>query len=90
MVHLGQRGIQSILLEGGSGLAGAALRLGLIDKFILFYAPKFLGGADGLGLFGGTSAARMEQAFCLETARVRRFGGDVMIEAYPEGTCSQG
>lgn len=90
MVHLGGRGIQSILLEGGSELAGAALRQGLIDKFILFYAPKFLGGSDGFGLFGGVSAVRMDQAFCLETARVRRFGGDVMIEAYPEGTCSRG
>lgn len=89
MERLGAGGIQSILLEGGSELAGAALRQGLIDKFILFYAPKFLGGADGIGLFGGTSVERMGRAFHLETARVRRFGGDVMIEAYPEEACSR-
>lgn len=89
MERLGARGIQSILLEGGSELAGAALRQGLIDKFILFYAPLFLGGADGIGLFGGASVERMERAFRLETARVRRFGGDIMIEAYPEEACSR-
>ncbi|BBA70186.1 Riboflavin biosynthesis protein RibD [Geobacter sulfurreducens] len=89
MERLGARGIQSILLEGGSELAGAALRQKLVDKFILFYAPIFLGGADGIGLFGGKSVERMERAFRLETVRVRRFGGDVMIEAYPEEACSR-
>ncbi len=90
MQRLGAKGIQSILLEGGSELAGAALRQGLIDKFILFYAPIVLGGAAGIGLFGGKSVERMGRAFRLETARVRRFGGDVMIEAYPEEACSLG
>lgn len=90
LARLGARGVQSILLEGGSELAGEALRAGLIDKCVLFFAPKFLGGADGLGLFGGPSAARMNGCRRLKDISVRRFGSDVMIEAYPEEPCLPG
>ncbi|MBT1075893.1 bifunctional diaminohydroxyphosphoribosylaminopyrimidine deaminase/5-amino-6-(5-phosphoribosylamino)uracil reductase RibD [Geobacter grbiciae] len=90
LARLGARGVQSILLEGGSELAGEALRAGLIDKCVLFYAPKFLGGAAGLGLFGGPSAERMDGCYRLKDVRVRRFGDDVMIEAYPEDLCLPG
>src|SRR6185369_4682982 len=38
--QLGALGVQSILLEGGSHLAGAALRAGLVDKCMIFLAPK--------------------------------------------------
>ena len=88
--RLGARGVQSILLEGGSELAGEALRAGLIDKFVLFYAPKLLGGADGFGIFGGPSAERMDGCRGLKDVSVRRFGNDVMIEAYPEEPCLPG
>lgn len=87
LVRLGARGVQSVLLEGGSALAGEALRAGLIDKFILFYAPKLLGGSDGFGLFSGPSVERMDDCFRLKTEAVRRFGDDIMIEAYPEESC---
>ena len=84
--RLGARGIQSVLLEGGATLAGEALRLGIIDKFILFYAPKLLGG-DGPGLFSGPGAAVMADAARLRDVKLRRFGADFMLEGYPEGPC---
>jgi len=90
LFRLGARGIQSILLEGGSELAGNALRAGLIDKVLLFFAPKLLGGSDGFGPFGGPSAKRMDGCLRLKDPRVRRFGDDVMIEAYPEEPCLPG
>ncbi len=85
---LGGMGIQSLLLEGGRELAGEALRMGLIDKFLLFYAPKLVGGADGPGLFGGKGVERMDDARMLGDIRMRRFGEDFMIEGYPRGICS--
>ena len=48
MGKLGTLGIQSILLEGGSRLAGEALVNGLIDECVFFYAPKVI-GSDGFG-----------------------------------------
>lgn len=87
LARLGSRGVQSVLIEGGSTLAGRALRAGLIDKFVLFYAPKFLGGADGFGLFSGPASRMMDECRRLKDVTVRRFGDDVMIEAYPEEEC---
>lgn len=83
---LGREGIQSVLLEGGSTLAGEALRLRLIDKFLLFYAPKIIGG-EAPGLFAGKGSGRMADAVRLKDLKMRRFGEDVMIEGYPEGEC---
>lgn len=85
--RLGSCGIQSILLEGGRSLASTALHEGLIDKFLLFYAPKVLGGEDGFGLFSGKGVEKMECAVTLKNIAVRRFGEDIMVEAYPEKSC---
>jgi len=80
--RLGEIGVQSILLEGGSHLAGAALRAGLIDKCMIFLAPKLVGGA-GIGLFAGDGVAIMGDAIRLEGMTVRRVGVDLVIEGTP-------
>jgi diaminohydroxyphosphoribosylaminopyrimidine deaminase / 5-amino-6-(5-phosphoribosylamino)uracil reductase len=87
LAQLGNRGVQSVLLEGGSKLAGDALRLGLIDKYVLFLAPKLLGG-EGPGLFAGPGAERMADALRLRDLSVRRFGSDILVTGYPEVPCS--
>lgn len=86
MRRLGERGIQSILLEGGERLCGEMLRNGLIDRFLLFYAPKLLGGKGKL-LFAGAGAALMQDSLPLSIRKVSRVGVDILVEAYPEGKC---
>lgn len=86
MKKLGAMGIQSLLLEGGRELAGEAMRLRLIDKYLLFYAPKLVGG-DGIGLFAGKGVERMDDAPRLNNIQIRRFGHDLMLEGYPEYSC---
>lgn len=80
---LGERGVQSVLLEGGSHLAGAALRAGLVDRCMIFLAPKFVGGA-GMGLFAGEGAALMADAIQLEEMTVKRVGVDLLVEGKPK------
>jgi diaminohydroxyphosphoribosylaminopyrimidine deaminase/5-amino-6-(5-phosphoribosylamino)uracil reductase len=80
--RLGELGVQSVLLEGGSHLAGAALRAGLIDRCLIFLAPKLVGGA-GLGLFAGEGVALMADAIKLEEVTVRRVGVDLLVEGTP-------
>ena len=46
LVKLGQKGIASILLEGGGTLNGSMLEQKLVDRLILFIAPKIIGGYD--------------------------------------------
>lgn len=89
MRRLGKRGLQTILLEGGRELAGEFVRMGLVDKFMLFYAPKLLGGGDGFGLFAGKGPERMDAALRLKEISITRFGDDWLVEGYPERTCLQ-
>ncbi len=78
--QLGRRGVQSILLEGGARLNAAFLRAGLVDRMMVFVAPKVIGGSGGYGIFAGQGVARLADAVELEEIRVSRFGDDVLIE----------
>jgi diaminohydroxyphosphoribosylaminopyrimidine deaminase/5-amino-6-(5-phosphoribosylamino)uracil reductase len=86
MAQLGSRGVQSVLLEGGCRLAGEALRQGLIDKYLLFIAPKLVGG-EGPGIFAGPGVELMADTYRLRDLRVRRFGSDILVTGYPEVPC---
>ena len=85
---LGERGIASVLVEGGAVLTAALLRQRLIDKMVFFVAPKIIGG-DGVSAFGPCGIDTMEQALPLRDLTSRQVGDDLMLEAYPAWTaCS--
>jgi diaminohydroxyphosphoribosylaminopyrimidine deaminase/5-amino-6-(5-phosphoribosylamino)uracil reductase len=85
---LGERGVQSVLLEGGATLAGAFLRQRLIDRCLFFYAPKLLGGG-GINLFGGEGVSFMRDAIKLGNISVQQSGEDILIEGELEYRCLQ-
>jgi diaminohydroxyphosphoribosylaminopyrimidine deaminase / 5-amino-6-(5-phosphoribosylamino)uracil reductase len=72
---LGAEGVQSLLLEGGPTLARAFLEAGLVDKLLLFVAPKLSG--EGPFLLPG-----LESALELRHLASRQVGEDVLLEAY--------
>jgi diaminohydroxyphosphoribosylaminopyrimidine deaminase/5-amino-6-(5-phosphoribosylamino)uracil reductase len=72
---LGEQGVQSLLLEGGSTLATAFLRAGLIDKLLVFVAPSLSG--SGPTLFG-----ELDEPVRLHRFETRRVGKDVLFDAY--------
>jgi diaminohydroxyphosphoribosylaminopyrimidine deaminase / 5-amino-6-(5-phosphoribosylamino)uracil reductase len=82
MVRLGQMRITSLLIEGGSRVAASALKAGIVDKICFFYAPKILGGNDGVPMFSGPGPDLMRQSIVVKNISVRRFDEDVMIEGY--------
>jgi diaminohydroxyphosphoribosylaminopyrimidine deaminase/5-amino-6-(5-phosphoribosylamino)uracil reductase len=84
---LGDRGVRTVLLEGGSRLAGQMLQSGLIDEFMLFYAPKIIGN-DGFSAFALQGITTMDQALKLRILDVRMIGPDLLLHAVPEVTCS--
>jgi diaminohydroxyphosphoribosylaminopyrimidine deaminase/5-amino-6-(5-phosphoribosylamino)uracil reductase len=53
LAELGCRGITSLLVEGGAGLAGALLGAGEVDELRVFIAPMVLGGGRPLAEGGG-------------------------------------
>lgn len=83
MEKLGEMEIGSILLEGGGKLNGAMLEAGLIDKVILYYAAKIIGGADAPGTFTFQGFERMADAVQLERVAVEMAGDDICVTGYP-------
>ncbi len=76
------REITSVLLEAGAGLNASALESGLVDKVVLFYAPKLLGGADGVPLFAGRGFPTLRDAPSVRITDLRRIGDDFVVEGY--------
>lgn len=83
MDRLGEQEIGTILLEGGGTLNGAMLQQRLIDKIVLFFAPKIIGGANAPASFQFDGYDRMADAVRLERLSIERFGDDVCMTGYP-------
>jgi diaminohydroxyphosphoribosylaminopyrimidine deaminase / 5-amino-6-(5-phosphoribosylamino)uracil reductase len=82
MDRLGSWDVTSLLIEGGGRVIASALSAGIVDKIHFFYAPKILGGDDGIPICRGPGAAVMNHCIGVKDIRVQRFGNDVMIEGY--------
>jgi diaminohydroxyphosphoribosylaminopyrimidine deaminase / 5-amino-6-(5-phosphoribosylamino)uracil reductase len=80
--QLAAEDVQSLLLEGGPTLAGAFLRAALVDKLLVFVAPKLVGGDDAPGLFAGPAVRAMADAAPLSGLDVERLGDDLLLTAY--------
>jgi diaminohydroxyphosphoribosylaminopyrimidine deaminase/5-amino-6-(5-phosphoribosylamino)uracil reductase len=79
---LAQKGLNSVLLEGGGILASHMLTAGLIDKVNFIYAPKLLGGTGATPL-SALPAETMADSFLLTPPpRVEFLGEDILVEAY--------
>jgi diaminohydroxyphosphoribosylaminopyrimidine deaminase/5-amino-6-(5-phosphoribosylamino)uracil reductase len=87
MRSLGEMQITTVLIEGGGGIAAGALAAGIVDKVMVFIAPKIVGGESAKTLAEGPGVEAMADALRLENMSVRKVGCDLLIEAYP---CSQG
>ncbi|OFX20109.1 MAG: riboflavin biosynthesis protein RibD [Anaeromyxobacter sp. RBG_16_69_14] len=81
LAKLAQRGITHLLVEGGAQVHAAFLAARLVDRVVLFVAPKILvGGKDWLG---GDGPERMADALRLEGVEVRRVGEDLVLTGTP-------
>lgn len=82
---MAERGLQSVLLEGGPTLAGAWWDEGLIDRVVAFVAPVLVGGPDSPGPLPGEGFPRMDVARRLRDVEISRSGPDVEVSGYFEG-----
>ncbi|MCT4563722.1 MAG: bifunctional diaminohydroxyphosphoribosylaminopyrimidine deaminase/5-amino-6-(5-phosphoribosylamino)uracil reductase RibD [Maledivibacter sp.] len=82
MERLGQRDIDSILLEGGGTLNYSALDAGIVDKINYFIAPKIIGGTTAKTPVEGTGVSLVKNAFSVNDIVTHKFGQDIMIEGY--------
>lgn len=80
MVTLGDMGIDSILLEGGSTLAFAALEERIVDRVRFYVAPIIIGGLSAKSAIGGQGIASLASAFRLTPLRCVSSGTDICVE----------
>jgi diaminohydroxyphosphoribosylaminopyrimidine deaminase / 5-amino-6-(5-phosphoribosylamino)uracil reductase len=76
LTALAERGIQSILAEGGAGVAASLLGAGLVDRLVIFEAPIIL-GAGALMAFGGVPGQSVLEAPRMRVVGRREFGTDL-------------
>jgi diaminohydroxyphosphoribosylaminopyrimidine deaminase / 5-amino-6-(5-phosphoribosylamino)uracil reductase len=82
LAQLAHEEVQSLLLEGGPTVAGAFLRADLIDKLVLFVAPKLVGGDDAPPLFAGSGVRSLADAVLVRSVELSRVGEDVLVTGY--------
>ncbi len=80
---LGLRQVISLLIEAGAKLNWAALDSGAVDKTLIYFAPKILGGVDSLPLAGGIGRRSRSGAIRLHDVTTFPVGPDEFaVEAY--------
>lgn len=80
--ELGRREITSVMIEGGGVLNASAFEAGIVDKVLLFIAPKVIGGKNAPTWVEGRGAFALDGCTELDISRVRRLYGDILLEAY--------
>lgn len=80
MIKLGEMGIDSLLLEGGSTLNAAFLDAGCVDEIYAFIAPKIIGGQDSKSPVGGKGIDLMSDAIMLKDIKIEQFDNDILIK----------
>jgi diaminohydroxyphosphoribosylaminopyrimidine deaminase / 5-amino-6-(5-phosphoribosylamino)uracil reductase len=81
--ELGKREIQSVLIEGGSRVAGSFMDAGLVDKISVFIAPTVIGGCNAPNAIGGEGAEFLADAFDLDRVEIVRHAKDLEVTGYP-------
>jgi diaminohydroxyphosphoribosylaminopyrimidine deaminase/5-amino-6-(5-phosphoribosylamino)uracil reductase len=79
---LGKRGITSILIEGGGRIYASALKSGIVDKIMIFMAPKLIGGQDAPGIVSELGVDSIRDTLKVEGLHVRKFREDLLVEGY--------
>ena len=79
MRALRERGITSVLCEGGPTLAGRLLAAGLVARIIWFVAPRFLQKPRAVPVLAGADLTQAANGWRFD--RVERVGEDMLLSA---------
>jgi riboflavin biosynthesis pyrimidine reductase len=74
---LGERDIVSVMVEGGPEIITSLLKADLVDKMIVFTAPKITG--KGLNAIGDLNISQIKAAIKFSSFRTMKKGGDFVF-----------
>lgn len=80
---LGEHSVSSVLIEGGGEVNASFLTEKLVDKVVVYFAPKLIGGKESPGFFAGIGIEKMADAIDLEQMNVEKIGKDFKFTGYP-------
>ena len=80
--NLGERGVTSVLIEGGGEVLGEALDARVIDKVHLYLGPILTAGP--IIAFPGRGAETAASSLRLQRVSYERVGQSVCVKGYPE------
>jgi diaminohydroxyphosphoribosylaminopyrimidine deaminase/5-amino-6-(5-phosphoribosylamino)uracil reductase len=86
MTKLGRKGIDSLLLEGGSCLNAAFLQAGCVDEVYAFIAPKIIGGEHSKSPIGGQGIELMKDAITFDKVEIEQIENDILIKGKIKST----
>ncbi len=81
--YLGRIGVANLLIEGGAKVIGNALNEKLVDKMMVYVAPKIMG--DGINAIAGMTTKDISKILTLKDVQMGRIGEDLFIEAPIKG-----
>ncbi|SDK29850.1 bifunctional diaminohydroxyphosphoribosylaminopyrimidine deaminase/5-amino-6-(5-phosphoribosylamino)uracil reductase RibD [Sediminibacillus albus] len=81
---LGEQNVQSVYVEGGSGVHGSFVEKSLFDECHWYIAPRLLGGIDAVTSVGGISPRLMKEGKRLTFTSFTQIGTDIKIIAVPD------
>ncbi|MFH1002872.1 MAG: bifunctional diaminohydroxyphosphoribosylaminopyrimidine deaminase/5-amino-6-(5-phosphoribosylamino)uracil reductase RibD [Chloroflexota bacterium] len=79
---LGERGVTSVLIEGGGILFGNLFDHGLVDKVVALIAPIIIGGATAKLTVAGEGVEKVAEAWHLKRVSVQQMGDDILYSGY--------
>ncbi|NLD09732.1 MAG: bifunctional diaminohydroxyphosphoribosylaminopyrimidine deaminase/5-amino-6-(5-phosphoribosylamino)uracil reductase RibD [Xanthomonadaceae bacterium] len=82
---LTERGIMSVMLEGGAGIYDAFLNAGYVDELALFYGPRLIGDRDAYELWATSDTTALERAPILTIFETERVGESLYVGAFFKG-----
>jgi len=80
---LGEKSISSLLIEGGGTINAAFLENKLIDKAVIYIAPKLIGGKNAPTFMEGSGIDLMSDAVELIDTEIQKIGKDFKFVGYP-------
>ncbi len=87
LAELGQRGVVSVLVEGGGQILGSLFDERLVDEVMAFIAPMVIGGEKAPSAVAGEGPFELANATRLRDVRVEQCGHDILVTGHPEGRC---
>lgn len=78
MKFLAEKGLTSVLIEGGAKLHASAFNAGIVCEVQTYIAPKIVGG-DGISPVGSLGLEDMKDARILSAPEIELIGDDILV-----------